>query len=248
MKYFRAIIRFILFFALTFGIYSIWFLGNIVIPNKQYWRQVIFRNWAIGFVRISGMQIEVLGEKPTPPFFLVSNHLGYMDIPVLRSVIECVFVTKGELKSWFIGGRAIGNMGNIYIDRKNRRDIPRAGDDVIKTLDGGEGVIIFPEGTSSKGEEVLPFNSSFFEFAAKTDLPIHYASITYQVSDQGVDAGDTICWWDDTSFVIHLWRFFQLTEFKAIINFGCEPIVNPNRKALAKALWSRVNEKFIPVL
>ena len=39
-------------------------------------------------------------------------------------------------------------------------------------LDEGEGVMIFPEGTSTKGEEVLPFNSSFMEFAARTDLPV----------------------------------------------------------------------------
>ncbi len=236
------------FFASSFALYFIWFLGNIVIPNKTYWRQIIFQKWARLFVQLSGMEIEVIGEAPRPPFFLVSNHLSYTDIPLLRSVVESVFVAKGDIEGWFLGGRMVGDMGNIFINRENRRDIPIAGARVLDTLDKGEGVIIFPEGTSSKGEKILPFNSSFFEFAAKTDLPIHYASITYQTFDSDTKASDSICWWDDTTFIQHLWRFFQLRKCRAIVSFGCESVAKPNRKDLAKELWNRVNEKFIPVL
>ena len=248
MKYLRATIRFILFLCSSVGLYSTWYIGDFIIPNKPYWRQIIFRTWSKWFVRISGMKIEIIGEKPKPPFFLVSNHLSYTDIPTLRSIIESVFVAKGEIEGWFFAGLTVRDMGNIFIDRKNPRDIPRAGADILKTLDQGEGVIVFPEGTSTKGEEVFPFNSSFFEFAAKTDLPIHYASITYQVNDDKKTAGETICWWDDTPFLVHIWRFFQLRDFKAIISFGRKTIVNPNRKELAKELWQKVNDKFIPVI
>ena len=248
MRYFRATIRFFVFFSSSIALYIAWFLGNLIIPNKTYWRQIVFRIWSQWFVRIGNIEIEVLGEKPSAPFFLVSNHLSYTDIPVLRSIIDSVFVAKGDIEDWLLAGRMVREMGNIFINRENRRDIPAAGARIMETLENGEGVIIFPEGTSSKGEEVLPFNSSFFEFAAKTDLPIHYASITYQTDDPDVKASEAICWWDDTTFINHLWRFFQIRESRAIINFGCESIVKPNRKELAKELWSRVNDKFIPVV
>lgn len=248
MKYLRAIIRMLMFFGSTFGLYSLWWIGDFIIPNKQFWRQIIFRTWSRWYVKISGIEIEILGEKPNPPFFLVSNHLSYTDIPVLRSVVESVFVAKGDIEGWFLAGKIVGDIGNIYIDRENHRDIPRAGEDILEAIRNGEGVIIFPEGTSTKGEKVLPFNSSFFEFASKTDLPIQYASITYQIDDDRKRASEMICWWDDTSFMVHLWRFFQLKRSKAIISFGSEPIVKPDRKELAKELWNRVNEKFIPVL
>jgi len=237
-----------LFFASTFGIYGLWWIGDFIIPNKQYWRQIIFRTWARWYVQIAGIEIEVLGTKPKPPFFLVSNHLSYTDIPVLRSIVESVFVAKGDIEGWFLAGKIVGDIGNIFIDRENNRDIPRAGADILKTIGNGEGVIVFPEGTSTRGEKVLPFNSSFFEFASKTDLPIQYASITYQIEDNSKKASDIICWWDDTTFIAHLWRFFQLRRCKAIISFGSEQIVKSNRKELAKELWNRVNEKFIPVL
>ena len=247
MKYIRATIKMFVFFAMSFALYFVWFIGSLIIPNKTYWRQLIFQRWAKWFVKLSQMEIEILGEVPNPPFFLVSNHLSYTDIPLLRSVIESVFVAKGDIEKWVFAGKMVRNMGNVFINRKNRRDIPVAGAKILDKLNQGEGVIIFPEGTSSKGEEVLPFNSSFFEFAAQTDLPIHYASITYQTSGNEPAASEAICWWDDTTFIEHLWRFFQLRRSKAIISFGCETVVKPNRKELAKELWNRVSEKFIPI-
>lgn len=231
-----------------FGLYAGWFVADYVIPNKIYWRQIIFKLWAQSFVRISKMKIEIIGDAPKPPFFLVCNHLGYIDIPALRAVLEGVFVAKLEVASWFLTGRIVRDMGNIFINRKNRRDIPRAGRDIIERLNEGEGVIIFPEGTSTKGEKVLPFNSSFLEFAAKTDLPVSYASISYRTPAGETAASEAVCWWDDTTFLHHLWRLFKVAEFTAIINFGDAPITNPNRKELAAELHEKVSEKFIPVL
>ena len=111
---------------------------------------------------IAGMGIEVIGDPPTPPFFLVTNHLSYVDIAALRATVKGIFVAKAEVNEWFLAGRIVRDMGVIFIDRNNRRDIPRAGAEIIRKLNEGEGVIVFPEGTSTKGEDILPFNSSFF--------------------------------------------------------------------------------------
>jgi len=248
MKYLRAVFRFASFIASTLGLYSMWFIGAFFIPNKQMWRQTAFGAWARAFVKISGMKVEVVGVPPRPPFFLVSNHLSYTDVAAIRSVLEGVFVAKGEMESWFLAGRIVTDMGTIFINRQNRRDIPRAGAKIIERLESGEGVIVFPEGTSTKGETVLPFNSSFLEFAAQTDLPVSYASITYKIPNDSPKAVDTVCWWDEKTFAEHLWELFQVRKFTAVINFGSEPIQNANRKELAKTLWNNVNENFIPVV
>jgi 1-acyl-sn-glycerol-3-phosphate acyltransferase len=248
MRYIRATFRFILFFCWTFGIYSVWFVGSFFIPNAQYWRQVIFHKWSEVFVRIAAMKVDVIGEPPKPPFFLVANHLSYMDIPALRSVAEGVFVAKGEIEEWPLAGRMVRNMGMIYIDRSRKRDIPRAGVQIIEKLNDGEGVIVFPEGTSTNGEGVAPFNSSFLEFAANTDLPVAYASISYRTPAGEKRAGEMICWWDDSVFATHLWKFFTLASSTAIINFGRHTVQNPDRKELAHELTEKVREKFIPVI
>jgi 1-acyl-sn-glycerol-3-phosphate acyltransferase len=138
-------------------------------------------------------------------------------------------------------------MGVIFIDRGNRRDIPRAGAQIIERINAGEGVIVFPEGTSTKGEDVLPFNSSFLEFAARTDLPVSYASITYETQPGDPPAHDMVCWWEDITFVAHMLRLFRLRRFTATITFGEEPVHNVDRKALASELRTRVRESFVPV-
>lgn len=233
---------------MTLMIFSVWFIGSLIIPNSQFWRQIIFRLWARSFLVISGMQVEVIGTPPRPPFLIVSNHLSYIDVAAFRSVIDTVFVAKSDIDDWFLVGWLVRNMGTIFINRNNRRDIPRVGTEIIKKIEDGEGVLVFPEGTSTKGEEVLPFNSSLLEFAAKNDLPVSYASITYRTPEGEPNASETICWWDDTVFMEHLWRMFSLKEFTAIINFGTQQITNPNRKELAHELREKVKDKFIPVI
>ena len=248
MKYVRATIRFVAFVIATLSLYSIWFVLRLFIPNKIYWRQLAFEYWTKSFVWLSGMEIEVIGEPPKPPFFLVTNHLGYVDVAALRATVNGVFVAKAEVKDWFLAGRIVRDMGIIFINRQNRRDIPRAGEEIIERLNGGEGVIVFPEGTSTKGEDILPFNSSFLEFAARTDLPVSYASIGYRTPEGSPPASTMICWWEDISFLAHIFRLFTLPRFTAILDFGEESIVNPDRKRLAAELHDRVKEKFIPVI
>lgn len=192
------------------------------------------------------MDVEVIGNPPKAPFLLVSNHLSYVDIPALRIAVDAVFVAKSEIKEWPLAGTIIANMGNIFIDRKNRRDIPRAGEEIVQRLRAHEGVIIFPEGTSTKGESVLPFNSSFLEFAARIDMPVSYASLRYKTPNGSPHPSERICWWDDTTFMAHLWRLFSLQRFSAIVTFGDQPILNSNRKELAAELHTRVESIFVP--
>lgn len=247
MRNLRAAVRLFLFVTTTIGLHWIWFIAHFFVPNKLYWRQVIFAGWTKSFVWISNMRIEVTGELPKPPFFLVTNHLSYTDIAAIRATVPCVFVAKKEIEGWFLAGRICRDMGTVYIDRENRRDIPRAGQEIIKRLELGEGVVVFPEGTSTKGETVLPFNSSFFEFAAKARVPVSYAAIGYQTPASEMPANLAACWWEDISFMKHIWRLFKTREYTATIDFGDGAIVNDDRKELARELRERVLEKFKPV-
>lgn len=250
IKNIRAVIRLTAFLSVTISLYIIWFAGSKIFYDKKKWHRTMFIRWSRTIARIVKMSIQFTGLPPTSnqPFFLVSNHLSYMDIVAYGSILGGIFLAKGEIKNWFLAGKIIGSIGTIFIDRKNRRDIARAGEKVTKKLEKGYGIIVFPEGISTKGETVLPFYSSFLEFAARKDFPVSYASITYETHQKEASAREIVCWWqDDLNLFQHIWRLFQLKEFTAKITFGESKVKNSNRKILANELWAKVSENFIRI-
>jgi 1-acyl-sn-glycerol-3-phosphate acyltransferase len=138
--------------------------------------------------------------------------------------------------------------GTVFVDRKQRRNILPAIDQIDAALKKQTGVILFAEGTSTKGESVLPFKPSLLEIAAREYLPVHYASLSYIVPEAETPASLSICWWGDMNFHGHIWRFCQLSECEAVVRFGSHPVQERDRKELARKLWEAVNEKFIPVM
>lgn len=244
----RALFRAAAFLIVTSGIYVIWWAGKFFAADKLEWRNTAFNKWAVATAKIANMKIERRGDLPAPPFFLVSNHLSYMDIAAYGALLKCFFVAKSEVADWFFIGKLTKDIGTIFVNRQNRRDILRAANEVAAKIAAGESLVIFPEGTSSRGETVLPFKSSFLELAAANSLPVSYASISYRTDDAAISAGDEICWWGDADFLPHLWRLFQIEQFTATIAFGDDKIKNSNRKELAAQLQAKVSEQFLPVL
>lgn len=250
MKSVIATLKFTAFLGMTLGIYSLWFTAPLLSDERarRKLREFICQKWAQWFVWIAGAQVKIIGSAPQPPFILVSNHLSYFDIAALRSTIKGVFVAKADIAGWFAAGAMIRNMGMIYIDRNNRRDIPRAGMEIIAALERGEGVIIFAEGTTSNGKQVLPFKSSFLEFAAARDLFVHYASISYRTNSSDPPASEAVCWWrEESGFATHLFDLFKLQSFDCKIIFGAESLHFKDRKILAGELQKAVAAQFEPV-
>ena len=248
MRSIRAAFRISFFVIATLVLYWTWWVTHFLIPNKIHWRQTFFYYWTYSFIWASNMKIRIVGTPPKPPFFLVSNHLSYTDIAALRNAVPGVFVAKAEVRDWPIAGRICGDMGTIFIDRGNRRDIPRAGDEIIERLDAGEGVVVFPEGTSTKGDAIQKFNSSFLEFAARSDIPVSYVSLSYSTPPGETPASLAVCWWEDISFMAHMFRLFTVPRFTATLHFGEQPVLNPDRKKLAHELHEKISSSFVPII
>lgn len=218
-----------------------------VAPGRQLRiRNAAYRFWARGFARVIGMRIEVDGEPPEGPFFLVSNHLGYMDIILLATQLHTTYVAKADLQAWPTLGHVFATADTIFIDRGRRRDVLRVMELVGRQLDRHLGVVLFPEGTSSGGEEVLRFKPSLLEFAARRDYPVHFASISYSTPDGHPPAREAVCWWGDADFWPHVVELLRLPGFEARLAFGPAPIHHPDRKLLAERLHAAVAADFHP--
>jgi 1-acyl-sn-glycerol-3-phosphate acyltransferase len=211
-------------------------------------RRVFFRHWARGVARLLGVRIVVEGAVPQAPFFLVSNHLSYLDIVIYGATMPSRFVAKREVRRWPGLGLLARAGGTIFIDRDVKRDAVRVLDDLAEAVRDGDGVIVFAEATSTRGHRVLPFRPALLEWAARAGHPVHYASIGYRTPAESVPAHLAVCWWGDMEFGGHLLGLSRLECIEATLRLGETTIIERDRKRLADRLHRAVSEQFIPVV
>lgn len=215
-------------------------------PSRQRgWRNLIVKRWARGMARIVNMRMRIHGPKPTAPFFLVANHLSYVDIVLMLAHLDGVFVAKHELNQWPVVGYLTRLVGTIFVNRQSHRDAVR----VINEIDGrvarGDGVMVFPEGTSSDGGDVYPMKAALFEWAAQTEYPVRHAAIHYQTGPKARPARDVICWWGTMAFLPHVLDLCRLDGFTATVRFGDQPLIGNNRATLASEARDAIMANFV---
>ncbi len=230
----------------------VWAAGRLLLlplpARYRRFRRWIFRAWSRGACRLLGVEVRARGAPPEPPFFLVSNHLSYLDIAVIGSLVPCRFVAKREVGAWPGVGVLARTVGTIFIDRAVRRDAVRVLERMDRAMREGDGVVLFAEATSTAGHSVLPFRPALLEWAARTAHPVHYASVSYRTPGEAPPAHLAVCWWGDMTFGRHLMALARLPRVEASVHFGPAPIAARDRKQLAGRLHQAVQAQFIPVV
>ncbi|MBJ21552.1 MAG: 1-acyl-sn-glycerol-3-phosphate acyltransferase [bacterium] len=176
--------------------------------------------WARATRELIGMRVRVGGEIPRGPVAIVANHLSYIDIIALWCVVPGVFVARADVARWPLIGWASQLVGTIFIDRTRKRDLLRVIPEMEAPLAEGRSVIFFPEGTSSRGLDVLPFKSSLFEAAARQSAPVVGASLEFETHPPATSADWSVCWWGEMTFAPHVFALLQLPTFEARIRFS----------------------------
>jgi 1-acyl-sn-glycerol-3-phosphate acyltransferase len=199
-------------------------------------------------VRLLGVRVRQEGTPPVEPVFLVANHLGYLDIVLLASRIGARFVAKSEVARWPVLGGICRAVDTIFVDRDSRRDVSRVLEQTRLALDHGAGVVLFPEGTSSSGETVLPFRPALLATPAQLELPVSWAGIAYATRPPDPPAPESVCFWGDMTFPAHFWKLLGLAGVDARLVFGDSSITDDERKRLAASLRRVVLEELHPVL
>lgn len=235
---FRAALLFCAWVPTLFG-------GSRTVRRAAVRRRAI-GTWGSGMMRVIGVRVAVEGKTPPGGILLVSNHMGYLDIPVLASVVPMVFVAKAELRHWPFWGYIASLGGTIYVDRSTKRDVLRVRREMREALARGDRVLVFPEGTSTGGEAILPFKPALLADAAAEQTPVYWATVTYRTPPDGPPARNWVSWGTDLGFVPHLLRLFTLPRVHCTLRFGEAPVRSRDRKALAAELRSAMIERFEP--
>ena len=228
---------------LTFCSFAAFCIGMVVawpFGLRLDWRDRVIHWWARTALQVMRVRVHRTGPIPAGGCLLVTNHLSYLDILVLASLRPLSFLSKSEVAQWPVIG-FMARMVNVrFLVRQDKRSLPKVAAAMASELDAGHGVTFFPEGTSSGGDEVLPFRPALLAIAAERSIPVHYATLRYETPPGCPLAKTCVCWWGNMTFLPHLAGLLRLPSVRAAIRFGEEPVTATDRKQLATRLHQRV--------
>ena len=178
----------------------------------------------------------------------VSNHISYLDIPILGSNFPLRFVAKSEVASWGLWGFLAKLAQTIFIKR-NKNDTFNQKHKLKKLLLSNEKILIFPEGTTSDGNRVLDFKSSSFSAVEKENFRIQPITLVYSEFN-GIPINrwvrPILAWYGDMDLKPHLSFLVNLRPIKVKLIFS-DPVkseIFSNRKHLNNYLQEIITTNY----
>ena len=217
-----------LVFALALCIVRYWLKrvrGPLTLEQRAVWLQQA----ASMILKCLGIKYQVEGQLPCCGL-VVSNHLSYLDIVIISAAMPCFFVAKMEIVGWPFFGKAARTGGTIFLDRSSLASAMSVADQITERLNLPVPVLLFPEGTSTDGAQVLRFHSRLIDPATTAGAPITAAALRYEI-EGGVEERE-LCWYGDESFATHMWKVLGVVGFSAQLRFF-EPRIYPDRRTAA---------------
>jgi len=155
----------------------------------------VAQGWARCLICLIGCRMTVVGRENVPRrggVCFVSNHSSIVDILMLLGYAgrPFGFVAKKELLRVPLLNMWISVLGGLFIDRKNPRKALKTINAGVARIKKGGGMIIFPEGSRSRGKGLLPFRPGAFKLAALSGSVIVPLAIsgTYDVFEKNYRA------------------------------------------------------------
>lgn len=143
-------------------------------------REAVVKWWSVHLLGICRMRVRFIGDSHMEAHALiVSNHISWLDIFVINSWQPCRFVAKSDIRSWPFIGWLCERAGTIFLARGKQRDVRRIYEGLVHELHDGERVAFFPEGTTARQGELLPFHGNLFEAAIKAQVPVQPFAVRY---------------------------------------------------------------------
>ncbi len=271
----RAAIRFVLLLLWVLGCY-----GLLIVASPLGWgapvrgkavRKRIGRLWMRGMSRIIGTRFVVHGTPPEPPFFMVLNHLAWIDIFPVHVVFDARGIVEEPVSRIPAVGALVAATNPIFV-RRVKEDTARVNDLMVQAIEAGDSLVIAPETpetTCPRGQGVRMFRGGLLQSAVRTGKPVHYFSVTYRVPagypppsdsmlfgpnpflrgpDGKIPQSEIDAWGPERSFFPHFLGVLALPWQEIIMTFAPDPIpAGSDRIALANKLHDAVEAIYEPV-
>ena len=240
----KATVRLVAFLVMTGGLLPFYLLA---FPLGKRARRMFSYPFFRGCVYLTGLSIRTTGRRALDPgALLVANHASYLDIPVLATLADGLFVAKEEVRGWPLFGFLASINRTVFVARRAAR-VPRERLTIANRLAEGNNIFLFPEGSSSDGTGVLPFRPGLLSAALADDeldvtvqpISIVYGPTTTNRPPLSPETRDCYAWYGDMELAPHLWRLFGLPQ-RSVVSVHFHPPRSSrefsSRRALA--LWA----------
>lgn len=211
--------------------------------------------WQRGICRIFGIKVLIEGMPLTSRQTLfVANHVSYLDIPVIGCVLKASFIAKKEVAGWPVFGTLSRLQQTAFISRA-RGDAQKEKNALSNMIAEGKSLILFPEGTSTDGRDVVPFKSSLFSLTlddGQRALMIQPVTLRVETVDgrspEDQSARDLYAWYGDMTMPPHLKAFAgsKGAVIRLIFHEPIDPHGYADRKTLADACCAAVRSGIAP--
>ena len=240
----------VFFFGLVAMVHLwVWILG---LPNRWKIISRLNRNFTLLLRLILNIKVTVTGDEGQMErggYVIIANHVSYVDGIVLGSIFPILFVSKREVRSWPIVGQWNLLCGSIFINRQRKEEVGALVEEMTRKLKHEANILLFPEGTSTNGEKMLPFQTVPLAAPLRNRSIIVPVTLTYKsINDQPVSTAnrDFIYWYGEMDFVSHFWNLLALGGVEVLVTiqpkiecFRYEDNSN-GRKKLAEDCYNRV--------
>lgn len=203
--------------------------------DRVLWLQRVARRHA----KWINLRVRVHGEIPRAGL-VVCNHISYLDIVGLSAAGAFAFVAKKEVAEWPLFGTYATLGATLYVNREQRGAVGDVAQQMRGHLEAGVPIVLFPEGTSTGGDTVLPFRSSLFDPVVKLACPVTACGLRYTIAEGSVP--DEVAFWRDMSLAPHLLNLMGRRGVTLDIHFGPSQIRTADRKTLAREMHREVSQ------
>jgi 1-acyl-sn-glycerol-3-phosphate acyltransferase len=201
--------------------------------------------WA-GVAGILGLRVTIHGElADRRPVLYVANHSSWLDIVALGAALPGCFVAKAAIADWPVINW-VAYLGRTIFVSRTRSGVGRERNALVRRLNAGDNIILFPEGTTSNGTNILPFSSSFLAAAYAGPKPwAQPVTLIYDALDgMPIRLSDRpiLAWYGDMALLPHYVKLGRIHRIHAtiILDPPIPPEMFADRKTLTAALQARI--------
>jgi 1-acyl-sn-glycerol-3-phosphate acyltransferase len=147
-------------------------------------RRRLTRAWSRQLLALLGIRVDGGGELAgIEGGLLAGNHISFIDIFVINALLPSAFVAKSDVRHWPLIGWLCQRAGTVFIERGSRKAAHQAHGQMRAALAAGQRLAIFPEGTTTAGDRLLPFHAALFQSAIDAAVPVHVIALSYIGAD-----------------------------------------------------------------